>query len=205
MSNNDYKKYKLTFPVEGQNIYYSRSFEKAVSKCYRELKLYNKKYKIFIVTNLDDKEDFIFKKKTNKLQIGGNGSEYLSEEYNKKINELSKKLDETNKELLELQRIKEKEDRLEELEKKELEIELEKELKKEIELEKEIEEKEKEIIIREPELELPSEDKEIIITTFKNREDAFKDAHDKLLTYEQIRNFEKNTEIESKALSCTIL
>ena len=62
---NKYHRYQLTFPYESNKIYKSKSFDKAINKCYQEFKQLkipneNKEYNIFCVTNLDKNIEFKF-------------------------------------------------------------------------------------------------------------------------------------------------
>jgi hypothetical protein len=74
-----YNRYQLTYPSEG-NIYQTRSFKKAIQKCYNDFKQSNNLLSNnllggeFIVSNLDSKTEYKFKVNENKLkkcQMGG--------------------------------------------------------------------------------------------------------------------------------------
>jgi hypothetical protein len=74
-----YNLYQLTYPYEGSTIYRSKSFKKAVKKCYKDFKdLNDMKEGIFSVTDIDKNVEYQFKVKNNKL--------YKMEELNSSIN-----------------------------------------------------------------------------------------------------------------------
>lgn len=66
MSN--YKRYLLTYPVEGQIIHKSDSTKRAVKKCYKEYKkLSGDPGGLFAVTDLDSETEYMFKIKGHKI------------------------------------------------------------------------------------------------------------------------------------------
>lgn len=57
-----YYRYQLTYPIEGNKIYKSRSLKKVARKCYDEIKNLSdiKEKQIFCITNLDKKLEYKF-------------------------------------------------------------------------------------------------------------------------------------------------
>lgn len=57
-----YYKYQLIYPIEGNKIYKSKSFEDVAMKCYNDyIKLYKGDENIFCILNLDTKIEYKFK------------------------------------------------------------------------------------------------------------------------------------------------
>ena len=76
MSNNTNKtikqfkrsKYRLTYPMYGNKIYESKSFDKAVKKCYHEFKQLSDVHEgMFVITNLNTKTEYTFQVNSKKL------------------------------------------------------------------------------------------------------------------------------------------
>lgn len=57
-----YYRYQLTYPIEGNKIYKSRSLKKVAKKCYDEIKNLSdiKEKQVFCITNLDEKLEYKF-------------------------------------------------------------------------------------------------------------------------------------------------
>jgi len=74
---NNYKRYILTYPIEGQIVHRSDSTKRAVKKCYKEYKkLAGITDGLFAVTDIDSQTEYTFKIKNHKIyntkkQIGG--------------------------------------------------------------------------------------------------------------------------------------
>ena len=63
-----YHRYQLTYPYEGTRVHRTRSFDKAVKKCYSEFKRINDiSDGMFSVTNLDNDTEYQFKVEQNKI------------------------------------------------------------------------------------------------------------------------------------------
>ena len=74
-----YNLYQLTYPYEGSTIYRSKSFKKAIKKCYKDFKdLNDMKEGMFSVTDIDKNIEYQFKVRNNKL--------YKMEELNSSTN-----------------------------------------------------------------------------------------------------------------------
>lgn len=83
IKNKKYYKYQLTYPIEGNKIYKSRSLRKVVGKCLKDYKKnYFNENGIFHITNLDRDVEYRFKIKKNKIYSIKNlkGGEPLKEE-----------------------------------------------------------------------------------------------------------------------------
>ena len=62
-------KYRLTYPMHGNKIYESKSFDKAIRKCYHEFKQLTDIHEgMFVVTDIDNKIDYTFEVNTKKLR-----------------------------------------------------------------------------------------------------------------------------------------
>ena len=62
-------KYRLTYPLYGNKIYESKSFDKAIRKCYHEFKQMSDLHEgMFVVTDIDNKIDYTFEINSKKLK-----------------------------------------------------------------------------------------------------------------------------------------
>ena len=61
-----YYRYQLSYPIEGNKIYKSRSLNKVVKKCLFELEQNDINKDMFCIINLDTKIEYRFKKNNNK-------------------------------------------------------------------------------------------------------------------------------------------
>jgi len=61
-----YYRYQLSYPIEGNKIYKSRSLNKVVKKCLFELEQNDINKDMFCIINLDTKIEYRFTKKKNK-------------------------------------------------------------------------------------------------------------------------------------------
>jgi len=86
-SNNErYYKFQMTFPIESNKIYKSKSLNTVVKKCYDEFKNFSDIGEgLFGITNLDRNIEYRFKVKNKQIEkindhIGGNQQSKLNEE-----------------------------------------------------------------------------------------------------------------------------
>jgi len=76
-----YYRYQLSYPIEGNKIYKSRSLNKVVKKCLLELEQNNINKDIFCIINLDNKIEYRFKKKKKKKNKKKNNKSKDNEMY----------------------------------------------------------------------------------------------------------------------------
>lgn len=74
--NSSYRRYMLTYPFEGSTIHKTKSFRKAVKRCYKEFKNMNDIPEgLFSITDLDKRKEYQFKVSDHKIytlkQSGG--------------------------------------------------------------------------------------------------------------------------------------
>jgi len=86
-------RYQLTYPISGNKIYETRSFDKAIKRCYNEFKQFDSlKEGMFIVTEHTSKTQYKFKavnkKHYNTQYAGRNMNDLLT-----KLNTMGKRLD----------------------------------------------------------------------------------------------------------------